>query len=39
MEILGHSQMALTTDTYQHVLPELKHDAARLMDGILSAPA
>jgi integrase len=32
MEILGHSQIALTMNTYTHVLPELKRDAARRMD-------
>jgi integrase len=26
---LGHSTTAVTTDTYQHVLPDLDHDAAR----------
>jgi integrase len=32
MEVLGHSQIALTMNTYMHVLPELKRDAARRMD-------
>jgi integrase len=32
MEVLGHSQIALTMNTYTHVLPELKRDAARRMD-------
>ena len=35
MEILGHSQIALTMNTYTHVLPELKQDAARRMDEAL----
>jgi integrase len=36
MEILGHSQIALTMNTYTHVLPELKHDAAERMDRVFS---
>jgi len=36
MEILGHSQMSLTTDTYQHVLPELKQEAANQIDNVFS---
>jgi hypothetical protein len=32
MEILGHSQIALTVNSYTHVLPELERDAARRMD-------
>ena len=35
MEILGHSQIALTMDTYSHVLPELTQDAAASMERIL----
>ena len=26
MEILGHSQISLTLNTYSHVMPELQHD-------------
>ncbi|OFV90135.1 MAG: hypothetical protein A3G76_12560 [Acidobacteria bacterium RIFCSPLOWO2_12_FULL_65_11] len=36
MEILGHSQVSLTLNTYSHVLPALQQDAARKMDAILS---
>ena len=36
MEILGHSQIALTMNTYTHVLPELKRDAAQRMDRVVS---
>jgi len=32
MEILGHSQIALTMNTYTHVLPDMKRDAAMRMD-------
>jgi len=36
MEILGHSQVALTLDTYSHVLPSLTAEAAARMAAILS---
>ena len=36
MEVLGHSQISLTLDTYAHVLPALQDDAAGKMDAILS---
>jgi integrase len=36
MEILGHSQISLTLDTYAHVVPELREDAASRMDRVLS---
>jgi hypothetical protein len=36
MEILGHSQISLTLNTYSHVLPSLQLDAAKLMDAMLS---
>ncbi|HEV2174573.1 MAG TPA: site-specific integrase, partial [Nitrospira sp.] len=38
MEVLGHSQIALTMNTYTHVLPELKQDAARRMDEAIREP-
>ncbi|MBI4852241.1 MAG: site-specific integrase [Acidobacteria bacterium] len=37
MEILGHSQISLTMNTYSHVMPEMTRDAADLMDSILTA--
>jgi integrase len=37
MEILGHSQISLTMNTYSHVMPVLERDAADLMDNLLSA--
>lgn len=37
MEILGHSQIALTMNTYSHVMPEMGREAAGLMDQLLSA--
>jgi integrase len=35
MEMLGHSQISLTLDTYTHVLPSLLSDAAGQMDDLL----
>lgn len=34
MDILGHSQMRTTTDTYSHVMPALARDAATKMADI-----
>lgn len=36
MEVLGHSQISLTMDTYSHVMPALTRDAANLMNDLLS---
>lgn len=36
MEILGHSQISLTLDTYSHVIPALQEDAAQRMEALLS---
>jgi integrase len=36
MELLGHSQISLTMNTYSHVVPQLKRDAAERMDEILT---
>jgi integrase len=35
MDLLGHSQFALTMDLYSHVVPELKWEAADGMDNFL----
>jgi len=35
MQILGHSQISLTMNTYSHVVPELGREAARRMDALL----
>ena len=35
MEVLGHSQISLTMNTYSHVLPTLKREAADQMDALL----
>ncbi len=39
MEILGHTQMATTTDLYAHMMDQGRREAADLMDAILSAGA
>ena len=36
MEILGHSQISLTMNTYAHVMPVMKRDAIDLMESILA---
>ena len=35
MDILGHSQISLTLNTYSHVVPELRREAAARMEAIL----
>jgi integrase len=35
MEVLGHSQIALTMNTYAHVIPELRTDAAQRMEELI----
>jgi integrase len=35
MEVLGHSQMSITTDLYGHVMPTTLRDAADAMDAAL----
>ena len=37
MEVLGHSQITLTLNTYAHVMPAMLEDAAGKMDAILGA--
>ena len=39
MEILGHSQIAVTMNTYSHVIPAMQREVANQMDAILKAPA
>jgi integrase len=36
MDILGHSQIAVTMNIYGHVLPAMQQDAAKEIDGVLS---
>jgi integrase len=35
MEILGHSQIATTMNTYTHVIPEMRRDAAEKIQSLL----
>ena len=34
-EMLGYSSIALTLDTYSHVLPDMQDDAAARMEALL----
>jgi len=36
MELLGHSQISLTMNTYSHVIPSLERDAADMLNGLLA---
>ena len=36
METLGHSRVTLTLDTYSHVMPSVKKEAARMMDEAIT---
>ena len=36
MEMLGHSTIALTMNTYSHVIPDLTRDAAQGIDRVLA---
>jgi hypothetical protein len=38
MEVLGHSQITLTLNTYSHVLPSLTTDVAERMNTLLAGP-
>jgi integrase len=35
-ELLGHSQIGLTLDTYSHVLPSLQEEAVNRLNTLLS---
>lgn len=35
-DILGHSQISLTLDTYSHVLPVVQDEAAEWMNGLIN---
>jgi integrase len=37
MDILGHSQIAVTMNIYGHVMPAMQHEAAGQIDAALSA--
>jgi hypothetical protein len=36
MEILGHSQISTTMNTYGHVLPEVQREAVTVLDTLFS---
>jgi hypothetical protein len=36
MELLGHSQIAITMNTYSHMVPALRKETANQMDQILN---
>lgn len=36
-EMLGHSQISITLDTYSHVLPTMQKEAAARMDGLFAS--
>src|SRR5215218_9752766 len=38
MEIMGHSQISVTMNTYGHVLPESQRVAARMVDQVYQEP-
>ena len=35
-ELLGHATVAITLDTYSHVLPDMQDSATRAMEEVLS---
>jgi len=35
MDLLGHSQIGLTMNTYSHVIPDMRRDAAQRMQDLL----
>jgi integrase len=35
-ERLGHATINITLDTYSHVLPDMQHEAARMLDALLT---
>lgn len=37
MEVLGHSEIGVTMNTYAHVLPQLREEAADAIDELLGA--
>ena len=39
MDVLGHSQIALTMNTYSHVMPAMLKDAANALDAALGTPS
>jgi len=38
MDVLDHSQIGLTMNTYSHVIPDLRRDAAQRMEELIAEP-
>ena len=38
MEVLGHAEIGVTMNTYTHVLPELRQEAADAIDELFGEP-
>ncbi len=38
MEILGHSQISITMNTYSHVIPQMQQEAVRRLSDLLGSP-
>jgi len=38
MDVLGHSEIGMTMNTYSHVIPQLRRDAANRMEDLLNSP-
>lgn len=38
MDVLGHSEIGMTMNTYSHVIPQLRRDAADRMEDLLNSP-
>ena len=36
MEFLGHTEIGTTMNTYSHIVPELRREAAERMDDVIS---
>lgn len=39
MDLLGHSSITVTLDTYSHVMRPMQDDAAAKMDAVLADPS
>ncbi len=37
MDVLGHSEIGMTMNTYSHVIPQLRRDAANRMEDLLNS--
>jgi len=38
VHLMGHSQISVTMNAYEHVLPETQLEAARLLDQVSNQP-